>query len=684
MLTNADFLSPLAIFLVKRGGNGDRVLFRYPFLEPIKKKKSADIVNGGKSAENGTNSAAEGATNGNVRPSKPKKKKNPYALPEISLEDLAITTSKSSKSSKSKEIGHGPGSNPGASENKKKLAEAEADEEEDDMQHFRLNEQTLPAFQSKHLSNLFAVPKDLCERKFELKIDDVRFVGFPCSLEILDEDKYKWGRYWLKKEKPDSNLSMLSVVFALHARADFTQVQCYSVISMMLGKGIAYEQHRVTYLTEQASILINAQDEIGSIPPEQRTESPFALALRRSTLARSLKKAFDGITEKGECDVSINGWPHAHYCIPQKAYHRLNPHTWVTPKMVADMRMKIFPYHSLLLLHHPQSIIGSFPSDYNTAYKLLCQQASPRKSLRDLALDIGVTLSFVLEMACNLVHWAKATIIFPVCQTNEYDINPDLEDPFEQSLEERFQECFPGERLSQYLAFFSQHNSIQQIWNYATYEKSEAHLTAVVVWLVKNLVIVQKYDYYFLFIREDRPTNLPCPHKSKKQKKSLTERLRTEHVPGESFDAIFDKACAEGFGRQSVNKNATEEELLARFSPEEQEIIKKVNYELEELNLFCRCAPYFNGENHVEAIRYHENVSREAIENMVHIFNSVVLKFEYEDEALKHHFKYLKDIGKEARENDSVGFPVLEDPDFRPLNGGIRIYHHGSIEYDSD
>ena len=42
-----------------------------------------------------------------------------------------------------------------------------------------------------------------------------------------------------------------------------------------------------------------------------------------------------------------------------------------------------------------------------------------------------------------------------------------------------------------------------------------------------------------------------------------------------------------------------------------------------------RLAPYFNGENHVERIRYHENVSREAIENIVHLFASVRKKNTY-------------------------------------------------------
>ena len=72
------------------------------------------------------------------RPSKPKKKRNPYALPDISLEDLDISQRHKAASKEG---------DAAAGENKKKLAEGEADEEEDDMQHFRLNEQTLPAFQ---------------------------------------------------------------------------------------------------------------------------------------------------------------------------------------------------------------------------------------------------------------------------------------------------------------------------------------------------------------------------------------------------------------------------------------------------------------------------------------------------------------------------------------------------------
>jgi hypothetical protein len=42
----------------------------------------------------------------------------------------------------------------------------------------------LPAFPSKDLANLFAVSSKLCGEKFELKINDVRFVGHPVSMDI--------------------------------------------------------------------------------------------------------------------------------------------------------------------------------------------------------------------------------------------------------------------------------------------------------------------------------------------------------------------------------------------------------------------------------------------------------------------------------------------------------------------
>ncbi len=46
-----------------------------------------------------------------------------------------------------------------------------------------IKEGRLVGFTDEILANMFAVPKELCGSKFELKVNDVRFVGHPVSLE---------------------------------------------------------------------------------------------------------------------------------------------------------------------------------------------------------------------------------------------------------------------------------------------------------------------------------------------------------------------------------------------------------------------------------------------------------------------------------------------------------------------
>ncbi|KAH9365704.1 hypothetical protein HPB48_009622 [Haemaphysalis longicornis] len=65
-----------------------------------------------------------------------------------------------------------------------------------------VNEDTLNTtrISDKALSNLFATKSDLCNRKFELKVNDVRFVGHPVQL---------------CSKRETSTFLMFNVVFAL-------------------------------------------------------------------------------------------------------------------------------------------------------------------------------------------------------------------------------------------------------------------------------------------------------------------------------------------------------------------------------------------------------------------------------------------------------------------------------------
>ena len=88
----------------------------------------------------------------------------------------------------------------------------------------------------KVLSNLFAVHPKLCDEKFELKINDVRFVGHPVSLEVKPGEARNFAR------DIKSQMTMFQVVFALKAMADYSIVELFHDLSQNIGVAIKYEE----------------------------------------------------------------------------------------------------------------------------------------------------------------------------------------------------------------------------------------------------------------------------------------------------------------------------------------------------------------------------------------------------------------------------------------------------------
>lgn len=113
-------LNPVAIILVTSGTRGDRLLFRYPFEE--------------------TDNLQQAVPSGPAKP----QVHNPYAH-KISEDRLNSNPNKASAQ--------------------------------------LIRNGVLVGFEDKTLANLLAVKTTLCGSKFTVKIDDVRFVGFPMQIE---------------------------------------------------------------------------------------------------------------------------------------------------------------------------------------------------------------------------------------------------------------------------------------------------------------------------------------------------------------------------------------------------------------------------------------------------------------------------------------------------------------------
>ncbi|CAB0007646.1 unnamed protein product [Nesidiocoris tenuis] len=91
---------------------------------------------------------------------------------------------------------------------------------------------SISRFSDEVLSSLFAVKQELCDAKFELKVNNVRFVGHPTLV-------------------PCEPLMLVNVVFSLQALASHSIVKCYYGLSKSLGIALRHEERRCGYLSEQ-------------------------------------------------------------------------------------------------------------------------------------------------------------------------------------------------------------------------------------------------------------------------------------------------------------------------------------------------------------------------------------------------------------------------------------------------
>ena len=126
--------------------------------------------------------------------------------------------------------------------------------------------------------------------------------------------------------------------------------------------------------------------------------SPFALALQKSSVAKSLKKIFEEISADGLCYERIHNYIEISFCFPQKVFQRLNPCLQVEPESVYRCLEALRPYHGILLLYEERELLDKLPLDASPTLKKMLAHASPTKSFRTIASDSDLALSHVMTL----------------------------------------------------------------------------------------------------------------------------------------------------------------------------------------------------------------------------------------------------------------------------------------------
>lgn len=251
-----------------------------------------------------------------------------------------------------------PGSKNSASEKIKRSPYALLNDIKDELwipqeEYIESCENSLLRFDDRVLSTLFAVKPELCGQKFELKIENVRFIGHPT---YLPHDS----------NREQSTITMFNVVFALWADASHSVVDCFHDFSHRLSIAIRHEERRCNYLTSQVKLMQNAHDEVAS-QPEDLEKSPFHLILSRSELAAILKMAFDDLKSNGFVHSKINEWIDVSFCLPNKVHRLQDEKLTVEPQSIQECLKYLRPYHGLLLLMDAAELLSSLSEDSSPA-----------------------------------------------------------------------------------------------------------------------------------------------------------------------------------------------------------------------------------------------------------------------------------------------------------------------------
>ncbi|NXJ80812.1 NPRL3 protein, partial [Trogon melanurus] len=477
------------------------------------------------------------------------------------------------------------------------------------------------------LATILATKSDMCGKKFELKIDNVRFVGHPTLLQHALGQVSKTDPS-PKREMP--TMILFNVVFALRANADPSVINCLHNLSRRIAIVLQHEERRCQYLTREAKLILAIQDEVSAMSETtEGPQSPFHHILPKCKLARDLKEMYDSLCTTGVVRLHINNWLEVSFCLPHKIHYVAT--NFIPPEAIERSLKSIRPYHALLLLNDEKSLLNELPLDCSPALVRVIKTTSAVKNLQQLAQDADLALLQVFQLAAHLVYWGKAIIIYPLCENNVYMLSP--------NASVCLHKAYPLYIV--FLLYF-----ISWVVN-PLFLTLQTQLIQMVIWMLQHRLLIQLHTYVCLMVppnEEDfRAQDEDMPFTARVGGRSLsTPNALSFGSPTSSDDMTLtspsmDNSSAELIpgGDSPLNKRMTEN-LLASLLEHEREAILNVPaaQNPEDLRMFARLLHYFRGRHHLEEIMYNENMRRSQLLMLFDKFRSVLVVTSHEDPVI--------------------------------------------------
>ncbi|XP_017861031.1 PREDICTED: nitrogen permease regulator 3-like protein [Drosophila arizonae] len=632
-------VNPLAVILAYFDSKGDRLLYRYPYHTLGQTHKSEE-----------------------PREEMVNKKRNPFAVTHT--DDLLQTPTQQSQNQQ------GTGQ--------------------------------LQGFADDVLSALFAVKPQLCNQKFELKLNDVRFVSHPTLISSASTVQLNAGNSQALAASSSITTAgaakkqqmLINIVFALHAQASYSIVKCYHELSKRLGLALKFEEQRSGYVTEQTALMARTHDE--QQQQQQPLERTLELIAERCSLAQALKSICNDLCTTGLLSTTLNQNLTLTFCLPAKAHQLHKKGSMVDPETIDRCLRALKPYHGMLLLVDFAELLDCVPPTGARMLWQLVDAYNPLISLQSMASNADLSIEHVYKLVSHLVYWAKATIIYPLCETNVYVIAPDAPLHTRSHLVEKFSTRFAGMSLFEVISDFSLPTSIGHLTTPLQQPARQGILAQMVLWMLQHHLLMQLHTYVQFMpsdVDDEFGESASCAHVAagnlteEEQDSNHTEddtmnrvphddpvhggsmlsmssqplpmpaNSHRRHLTDDHFSVASDNIAVQPSSSHKSNFSMTAsmstdncdsldsmedeqklKELLQVFSDADRAAIRRIpaSLNLDDLSLLVKLYQmgYFKSEHHLEEIMYFENLRRSQLLQLLDKFRDVLILYETEDPAI--------------------------------------------------
>ena len=474
----------------------------------------------------------------------------------------------------------------------------------------------------KFFAQLFRPKNILCNKSFELEVDQVMFISHPVLCR-------------------NSSLNLFNVIFAVPsdigettatehgALTKTTLIQNsrehlvgYRLAAAKLAHALYYEECRCNYVSTEASKILNVWEQLiidgkgvegesasGGVSDPQTL---IDVCLARSLLACELKDIYHKLNASGSAHFPLNLFVPMSLALRDPTSHPVIP---------------IRPYQTLMLLDEEADVLASLPDDASPQIRSFVEMANVMKSFLELHVESGISLTQLFRLAAHLVYWQKGKVIDTLTKNNVYVVHPeaDLRDNSRHALE--FSHKFGLMTLHEALNRIS--SRLTNIGEHMRGMNSESQLQFIhiLIWLLRRNFLVRIHTYIHLIIDRSRKHAGSTRRHSRKSRASVDFRDELQAVsssPGTSGGWLVD------------NPNIAGEQQPELLKPDEKAYLEQIANDTPVYQLFKRLCPYFHGKHHVEEIMWRETVSRKAIMSVLANYGDVLVTVQlWKDENSK-------------------------------------------------